>query len=107
MLQNAKRFVVLEKAFSVGIGGIVSSHCRAAMRGRPFKCHELIAGLGGRNITGTSLHEYLDTAVVDTSTDHLPGFGQGTADRNLSAKQTLAALVPQLKTSSARDRVND
>ncbi len=65
VLQNAKRFVVLEKAFSVGIGGIVSSHCRAAMRGRPFKCHELIAGLGGRNITGTSLHEYLDKAVVD------------------------------------------
>ena len=32
VLQGAKRFVVLEKAFSVGIGGIVSSHCRPAVR---------------------------------------------------------------------------
>ncbi|HHT40051.1 MAG TPA: pyruvate ferredoxin oxidoreductase [Actinomyces sp.] len=65
VLKNAKRFVVLEKAFSVGIGGIVSSHCRAALHGLPFKCHELIAGLGGRNITATSLNKYLDKAVVD------------------------------------------
>lgn len=70
VLQGAKRFVVLEKAFSVGIGGIVSSHCRAAMRGLNFTCHELIAGLGGRNITAGSLHEYLDRAVVD-DVDHL------------------------------------
>ncbi|MCI7550944.1 MAG: transketolase C-terminal domain-containing protein [Actinomycetaceae bacterium] len=65
VLKNAKRFVVLEKAFSVGIGGIVSSHCRAAMRGLPFVCHELIAGLGGRDITMKSLHDYFDRAVVD------------------------------------------
>ncbi|MDO5722627.1 MAG: pyruvate ferredoxin oxidoreductase [Actinomycetaceae bacterium] len=65
VLLHAKRFIVLEKAFSVGIGGIVSSHCRAAMRGEQFICHELIAGLGGRNITKESLHRYLDKAVVD------------------------------------------
>lgn len=64
-LENADRFIVLEKAFSVGIGGIVSSHCRAAMRGKHFICHELIAGLGGRNITKESLHRYLDQAVRD------------------------------------------
>ncbi|GAB3690614.1 pyruvate ferredoxin oxidoreductase [Corynebacterium nasicanis] len=68
-LQNATRFIVLEKAFSVGIGGIVSSHCRAAMRGRRFICHELIAGLGGRDITRASLHAYLDRAVRDEVED--------------------------------------
>lgn len=68
-LSNAKRFIVLEKAFSVGIGGIVSSHCRAAMRGRSFICHELVAGLGGRDITKRSLHEYLDKAVRDEVED--------------------------------------
>lgn len=68
-LSNAKRFIVLEKAFSVGIGGIVSSHCRAAMRGRRFICHELIAGLGGRDITKSSLHAYLDKAVRDEVED--------------------------------------
>ncbi|MDY5403851.1 transketolase C-terminal domain-containing protein [Trueperella sp.] len=65
VLKKAKRFVVLEKAFSVGIGGIVSSHCRAALRGRNFICHELIAGLGGRDITIDSLNAYLDKAVRD------------------------------------------
>ncbi|MFY9263677.1 MAG: pyruvate ferredoxin oxidoreductase [Actinomycetaceae bacterium] len=68
-LKNCKRFVVLEKAFSVGIGGIVSSHIRHAMRGREFVCHELIAGLGGRDITMGSLHAYLDKAVVDDVED--------------------------------------
>lgn len=68
-LENATRFIVLEKAFSVGIGGIVSSHCRAAMRGKRFICHELIAGLGGRDITRASLHSYLDRAVVDDVED--------------------------------------
>lgn len=68
-LENCKRFVVLEKAFSVGIGGIVSSHIRAAMRGTSFICHELIAGLGGRDITKASLHDYLDKAVVDDVAD--------------------------------------
>lgn len=68
-LSGAKRFIVLEKAFSVGIGGIVSAHCRGAMRGRSFICHELIAGLGGREITKKSLHEYLDKAVIDEVED--------------------------------------
>lgn len=68
-LSGAKRFIVLEKAFSVGIGGIVSSHCRAAMRGQSFICHELIAGLGGRDITKKSLNEYLDRAVKDEVED--------------------------------------
>ncbi|WIM68736.1 transketolase C-terminal domain-containing protein [Corynebacterium breve] len=68
-LENCERFVVLEKAFSVGIGGIVSSHCRAALRGTSFKCHELIAGLGGRDITKNSLHAYLDKAVKDDVED--------------------------------------
>lgn len=65
VLQGAKRFVAFEKAFSVGIGGIVASHLRAAMRGLPYVCHEVIAGLGGRNITAASVHDMLDKAVRD------------------------------------------
>ncbi len=68
-LSRCARFIVLEKAFSVGIGGIVSSHCRAALRGTSFTCHELIAGLGGRDITISSLNAYLDKAVRDEVED--------------------------------------
>ena len=59
-LKNAKRFVNIEKAFSVGIGGIVSSHCRSAVRGMGIDNYEVIAGLGGRPITKASLDSMLD-----------------------------------------------
>lgn len=62
----ARRFINVEKAFSVGIGGIVSSHCRAATRGLDLENHEVIAGLGGRPITKKSLHGMLDQAAAGT-----------------------------------------
>lgn len=65
-LKNAKRFVNIEKAFSVGIGGIVSSHCRSAVRGMGIDNYEVIAGLGGRPITKTSLHSMLDDLEAGT-----------------------------------------
>lgn len=63
-LANAKKVIVLEKAFSVGIGGIVSSHCRSALRGLDMEVYELIAGLGGRNITKQSLNTYFDAVLA-------------------------------------------
>ena len=65
-LKNAKRFVNIEKAFSVGIGGIVSSHCRSAVRGMAIDNYEVIAGLGGRPITKASLHSMLDDLEAGT-----------------------------------------
>ena len=66
-LAGAKKVVVLEKAFSVGIGGIVSSHCRSALRGLDLEVFELIAGLGGRNITKHSLNDYFDQVQAGTA----------------------------------------
>src|SRR5690242_19716935 len=54
-LAGAKRVVVLEKALAVGIGGIVSLNVRIATQGLPAHVHTVIAGLGGRPITKTSL----------------------------------------------------
>lgn len=65
-LKNAKRFVNIEKAFSVGIGGIVSSHCRSAVRGMDIDNYEVIAGLGGRPITKASLDSMLDDLEAGT-----------------------------------------
>lgn len=65
-LKNAKRFVNIEKAFSVGIGGIVSSHCRSAVRGMGINNYEVIAGLGGRPITKASLDSMLDDLEAGT-----------------------------------------
>ena len=63
---NAKRFICLEKAFSVGIGGIVASHVRMAMSSHPIKNYTVVAGLGGRPILKGSLHGLLDKAVTDS-----------------------------------------
>ena len=59
-LENATTVITLEKAFSVGIGGIVASHIRTALADLGITQYELIAGLGGRDITQASLHDYLD-----------------------------------------------
>ena len=64
-LKDAKRIVVLEKTFAVGIGGILVADVRMALRGLEFKAYAVIAGLGGRPITKKSLHELFDKAGRD------------------------------------------
>lgn len=68
-LAKAQRVVVLEKAFQVGIGGIVIENVRESLRGTDTKDYTLIAGLGGRPITKQSLREYLVRACQDDVDD--------------------------------------
>jgi pyruvate ferredoxin oxidoreductase alpha subunit len=63
-LRGAKRIVVVEKALAVGIGGVVSLDVRVALSGMDQAVHTVIAGLGGRPITTTSLHRLLRNAVA-------------------------------------------
>ena len=61
---NAKRVVVLEKAFAVGAGGIVGQNTRLALSGLPVVVHDVVAGLGGRPITKQSLHGLFASAIA-------------------------------------------
>jgi pyruvate ferredoxin oxidoreductase alpha subunit len=63
-LLHAKRVIVLEKAFQTGIGGIVTQDVDHAIRGLSIECLTLVAGLGGRPITTTSLRKYLTQAMA-------------------------------------------
>ena len=65
-LQAAKRVVVLEKSFSVGLGGVVSTDVRLALSGLHPHGYTVVAGLGGRAITKASLARTLREAVADT-----------------------------------------
>jgi len=65
-LQGAQRVVVLEKSFSVGLGGVVSTDVRLALSGLPLQGYTVIAGLGGRAITKASLHRTLREAIADS-----------------------------------------
>jgi pyruvate ferredoxin oxidoreductase alpha subunit len=64
-LQGAKRVVVLEKSFCVGLGGIVSTDVRMALSGLQLHGYTVIAGLGGRAITKASLARTLTEAQAD------------------------------------------
>ena len=62
-LAGISRVIVVEKAFSVGIGGIVGAHLRPALPDGGVSFFEVIAGLGGRPITKRSLHKMIDQAA--------------------------------------------
>jgi len=64
-LKDAKRVVILEKAFSTGTGGIVTQDVARAIEGLGLKDFTVIAGLGGRPITIKSLRVYLEAAMVE------------------------------------------
>jgi pyruvate ferredoxin oxidoreductase alpha subunit len=64
-LQGAKRVVVLEKSFSVGLGGVLSTDVRLALSGLHLHGYTVVAGLGGRAITKASLARTLKEAVAD------------------------------------------
>ena len=66
-LAGAQRVIVLEKAFAVGLGGIVGQNVRLALAGLPARVYDVVAGLGGRPITTRSLH----TLVADVLADRL------------------------------------
>ena len=63
---NAKRIVVLEKCFAVGMGGMVASNVRMALSTQAVPVYNVIAGLGGRPITQKSLHNLFNEAAADT-----------------------------------------
>jgi pyruvate ferredoxin oxidoreductase alpha subunit len=65
VLQHANRVVILEKSLAVGIGGIVSTDVRMALSGFNLHGYTVIAGLGGRSITKSSLHKLFRQAEKD------------------------------------------
>jgi len=59
-LAGADRVVVVERAFAVGIGGIVGQNVRLALSGLPPVVYDVVAGLGGRAITRRSLRGLIE-----------------------------------------------
>ena len=57
-LRSAKNIIVVEKAFAVGIGGILSQEIELLMKDSNCEIKSVIAGLGGRAITKPMLTEY-------------------------------------------------
>ena len=64
-LSQAKRIIVIEKAFAVGAGGIVGQNVRLALSGLGPVVHDVVAGLGGRPITTQALRALFDDVLED------------------------------------------
>ena len=69
VLAPAKRVVVIEKSFAPGLGGILASNIRMALRGLTTPVYTVIAGLGGRPITMSSLRDVFEAAALDRLPD--------------------------------------
>lgn len=57
-LSKAKRVIVLEKAFALGIGGILAQEIQLALTESGIPVVSAIAGIGGRAITKTMLRNF-------------------------------------------------
>jgi pyruvate ferredoxin oxidoreductase alpha subunit len=62
-LSGARRVVVVEKAFSVGFGGVLSTDVAMATHDVDLSLRTVVAGLGGRAITQRSLEAMLADAT--------------------------------------------
>ncbi len=69
LLEGAKRVVCVEKSLAPGLGGMLASNLRMALRGHPMPVYTVIAGLGGRVITRKSLAEVFGRAACDNLDD--------------------------------------
>jgi pyruvate ferredoxin oxidoreductase alpha subunit len=65
-LGHARRVVVVEKAFAVGVGGIVGQNVRLALTGLETDVYDVVAGLGGRPITTASIRRLLGDVLEGT-----------------------------------------
>ncbi len=61
-LEQARRVVVVEKAFSVGFGGVLATDVAMSLTGLAVPVATVVAGLGGRPITKASLQQVFETA---------------------------------------------
>jgi pyruvate ferredoxin oxidoreductase alpha subunit len=64
-LAGAQRVVVVEKAFSVGFGGVLSTDVALATQRSESSLYTVVAGLGGRPITRRHLETMLAAAGED------------------------------------------
>ena len=65
-LGSHARIVVVEKAFSIGYGGVLSTDIAMALSGRSIPIHTVVAGLGGRPVYSASLRTLFLQAIDAT-----------------------------------------
>jgi pyruvate ferredoxin oxidoreductase alpha subunit len=89
-LSGATRVVVVERAFAVGVGGIVGQNVRLALAGLPPVVYDVVAGLGGRAVTRrsvTGLVEDVDAGRIEPNRLHFLDLDWKLVERELHRLQ--------------------
>ncbi|WP_298816422.1 pyruvate ferredoxin oxidoreductase [uncultured Roseibium sp.] len=94
-LQSAKRVVVIEKSLAPGLGGVLASNVRMALREVPLPVQTVIAGLGGRAITMIGISEVLRAAESGSLPDvTFLGLEQAVIDREIARSAEMRHAGP-------------
>lgn len=64
-LSDVERVVVLNRAFAVGSGSILGQDVRRSVDSAATTVFDVVAGLGGRPVTGSSVRSLLDAVLAD------------------------------------------
>lgn len=102
-LEGAGRVIVLEKALSVGIGGIVAQNVHGALEGLQIPVHTAIAGLGGRPITKSSLRALFNDGIAGS----LPGTTFVDLDRSMVDRELQRMLAARRSGPHAENMLRD
>jgi pyruvate ferredoxin oxidoreductase alpha subunit len=102
-LSATKRVLVLEKALSIGIGGIVSANIHNLLDRQGGQINTAIAGLGGRPITKASLHKLFAAAVAG----ELPDMTFVDLDQELVEREIKRTLATRGSGSHAENILRD
>jgi len=64
-LKDCRRIAVIDRNYSVGMGGIFAQEIKAALQatGQSQRVYSCIAGLGGRDVTPEAVREAVDVAL--------------------------------------------
>jgi pyruvate ferredoxin oxidoreductase alpha subunit len=85
---HARRVVVVEKDLALGLGGIVSADLKLALNASGTAVYTVIAGLGGRPITGASLRAVIERARDDALDEpHFLDLQEGVVDREVARQR--------------------
>ena len=103
-LAHARQVVVIEKAFSIGAGGVLSTDIAIAIHHEQTLLRTVVAGLGGRAITRRSLEKVLDEASRDELAPlTFLDLDQGAVDRERARMQASRRSGPSAE-NLLRDR---
>jgi pyruvate ferredoxin oxidoreductase alpha subunit len=102
-LAGARRVVVVEKAFSIGFGGVLSTDVAMATHDADVTLRTVVAGLGGRPITGRAL----EAMLTDAANDRLEPLTFLDLDQGLVARERARMNATRRSGPSAENLLRD